>query len=64
MKRFFDNPQSLLVWWLLLGLITGLTFGYSMNNLMAGLPLGLIMVLWMVTITQRVGRNLKRERRY
>lgn len=64
MKRFFDNPQSLLVWWLMLGLLMGLTFGYSMNNLMAGLPLGLIMVLWMVTVTQRVGRNLKRERRF
>lgn len=60
MERMINNPESLLIYWLGLGLVLGLTLGLLLNSLTIGMPLGLVTVLWAATIMQRLGRRMRR----
>ena len=54
------SPDHLLPFWIVIGLVLGVVFGFSLGSLTVGVPSGLIMVLWFATIMQRMPRRRPR----
>jgi hypothetical protein len=58
MIQRLSNPQSVLFWWLAIGLLLGLSIGMAINSFTVGLPLGIVASVWAAKVISRVCQGL------
>ncbi|MBX2872678.1 MAG: hypothetical protein KTR30_11275 [Saprospiraceae bacterium] len=62
MMNFLANPKSLFGMWMILGLVLGLYFGFIINSMTIGLPIGLCLSFLFGKVSYRVSRSMLRFR--
>lgn len=63
MLQRLSNPQSVFVWWMVLGLVLGLYFAQLIGSFTVGLPMGIVLSLLVGKATYRISRGLTRSMR-
>ena len=58
MLNRFANPKSMTGIWLVLGIIMGICFTYTIGNIAIGLPMGVAISFWVAKVAYRVSRGL------
>lgn len=60
MLQRLSNPQSVFVWWMVLGLLLGLCFAQLIGSFTVGVPMGIVLSLLVGKATYRISRGLTR----
>jgi hypothetical protein len=55
-----SNPESVVLFWLALGVLLGVWFGLLINSLTLGIPMGLALSMLVGKTTYRISRGLTR----
>lgn len=63
MLQRLSNPQSVFVWWMVLGLLLGLYFAQLIGSFTVGVPMGIVLSLLVGKATYRISRGLTRSMR-
>lgn len=60
MMNLLANPKSLFGMWMIMGLVLGLYFGFIIQSMTIGLPIGLCLSFLMGKVSHRVTKGILR----